>query len=363
VAETMLAAVLEGPRRLVVRAVPRPRCGAGEVLVRMAVCGVCGSDLRYFEGENPWAIHTLGVDRPNLPGMILGHEVAGTIVAVGEGVSPDRVGQRVVAEAFRTCGSCPDCLRGRANLCASTEHLGHGAGWEGAEFNPGGMSECFTIWEDKALSLPDSITFEEAAFLDGLGVAVHAVRRAQVREGDAVLIWGAGPIGLCLAQVARAWGARLVACVDVYPVAMRLAEELGADVVADARSTDALTGLMDRTAGRGADAVFDTTGDLAAQQSALAALAPGGTCLLMAGPAPGLQVGLRALAGERTLTTAANFADGDLAEALRLVESGQVRVRPMITHRVPLARAPEAFELMRQKERHATMKVLIVSDE
>jgi len=150
--------------------------------------------------------------------------------------------------------------------------------------------------------------------------------------------------------------------VDVYSVALRLAEELGADVVADGRCAEPLTELMERTSGRGADAAFDTTGHLAAQQGALAALAPGGTCLLMAGPAPGLQVGLRGLAGERTLTTAANFAEGDLAEAVRLVESGQVRVRPMITHRVPLARAPEAFELMRQKEHRGTVKVLIVPD-
>ena len=170
----MKAAVLVEPRCLRVQEIPEPVVGPGEALVQIAACGVCGSDLRYFEGENPWAKHTLGYEKPNPPNMVLGHEVAGTVD-----------GRRVALLSFRGCGMCEQCRRGRVQLCAHTAHLGHGAGWEGLDFNPGGMAERCAIWAEHAIPIPDHISFAEATFLDGLGVAVHAARRASIFPGDA----------------------------------------------------------------------------------------------------------------------------------------------------------------------------------
>jgi len=355
-----LAAVLEAPGRIVAREIPMPRVGPDEVLIAVHACGVCGSDLRYFAGGNPWAIHTLGTSKPNPPNMVLGHEIAGTIREVGEGVDPGRVGERVVALAFRTCGRCPDCLRGNSHLCANTEHLGHGAGWESLEFNPGGMSQYMTLWADKAIALPEGISFEEATMLDGLGVAVHAVDRTALRRGDGVLILGSGPIGLCIAQVAKARGAQPVICSDVYPKALELARELGADHVVDGRTEEAATVAREVTGGRGVDAVFESTGSAAVQMAAVSALAPGGTCVFMAGVAEGVALSTRLLAGERSVTTAANFADGDIEEAIRLVASGEVRVQPMITHRFALRDVADAFALLAEKRASDAFKAIIV---
>jgi L-iditol 2-dehydrogenase len=357
--DTMLAAVLEAPGRIVAREVPLPVCEPDQVLVQVEACGVCGSDLRYFEGENPWAIHTLGYDRPSPPNMILGHEVAGRIVEVGGDVDPARLGERVVAEASRVCGTCADCRRDRTNLCANTEHIGHGAGWEDAEFNPGGMAEYMALWADTAVALPREISLDEAVFLDGLGVAIHAARRGAIARDDTVLVLGTGPVGICLAQVAKARGAQLVICADVYQVALDRAAELGADTVLRADEEDVALAALELTSARGVDVAFDSTGDLAAQRSILAALAPGGTAVLLAGAAEGLQIGQRDLAGERRLTTAANFLPGDLDESIELMQDGRVKVASMVTHRFPLSRVAEAFAVMAEKERHGAMKILV----
>ena len=170
----MLAAVLKGPGNLSVERVPIPVPVADEVLCEVVACGICGSDLRYLAGENPWAKHTLGVETPNPPDMILGHEVAGVVETGGRRV-------RAGLLAFRACGRCPECRRGAVHLCRNTAHLGHGAGWEDRGLNPGGMAEFMPVWRDNVYPLPDHLSFDQATFLDGLGVAVHAVNRAGIR--------------------------------------------------------------------------------------------------------------------------------------------------------------------------------------
>lgn len=351
----MLAAVLRGPGRLSVEHVPIPEPAADEVLCAVHACGICGSDLRYLAGENPWAVHTLGYDRPNPPQMILGHEVSGVVELDGR---PVRAGLL----AFRPCGDCPDCRRGAPQLCANTAHLGHGAGWEGRGLNPGGMAELMPIWRASVHELPAHIGFEQATFLDGLGVAVHAVDRAELRPGDRVAVLGGGPIGLSIMQVALAAGAGAAAATDVYDAALDCARELGAEVALDGRELDAealVTELRAWSGGRGVEAIFDSTGDLAVQRAALSALAPGGTLMLMAGAAAGLALDAGRLAGERRVTTSSNNLPVDFARGLALLAQGAVRVGPMITHRFALGDVVEAFAVAANKHETGAIKVII----
>lgn len=342
---TMRAVVLQGPEQLIVEDVPIPELLPGQELVRVAACGICGSDLRYFAGENPWAKHTLGYEKPNPPGMVLGHEIGGY-----------RGDTAVGCLAFKSCGRCAECRRGEPQLCAHTAHLGHGAGWEGQ--NPGGMAEYCPVWSEHVYELPSGVSVDEATFLDGLAVAVHAARMAGAFPGEPVLLLGGGPIGLLIAQVTGALGAGEAVAADVYETPLACARELGLG-----RTINLSEGGAEALLGDGFAAVFDTTGDLGAQQMGLAALRRGGTMILMAGAAQGLTLGPATLAGERRLMTCSNHRYEDFEIALRLLADGRVRVGPMITHRFPLEQAAEAFEVARDKVNTGALKVILeVSD-
>ncbi|TFH04330.1 MAG: hypothetical protein E4H09_03770, partial [Spirochaetales bacterium] len=160
-----LSVVYKGIRHIAVESVPIPRIPGPASRVELLAAGICGSDVRYFEGHNPWALQTLGRDIPPPPNMILGHEICGY----------DRERNcRVAILAYKSCGRCPQCLQGSENRCSDMEHFGHSAGWPVMEYYPGGMAEEFEVWDGFAYEIPDSISNDAATFLDGLAVAVHA---------------------------------------------------------------------------------------------------------------------------------------------------------------------------------------------
>ncbi len=352
--QTMTAVVLHAPNDLKVEQVPVPQVRPGEVLLKVGACGICGSDLRYLVGENPWAKHTLGYQHPNPPDMILGHEIGGTVMTGGNE-------RRVGVLSFRTCGECRYCRTGRPNLCPNTQHLGHGAGWEGQ--NPGGMAQYCPVWEDHLFDLPDEIGLDEATFLDGLGVAVHAVAQTAIVASSPVLILGAGPIGLTIAQVAVAQGAGRVVVTDVYDTPLECARELGLGPCLNVAGAEpeAVGAELSSAAGEdGFIAAFDTTGQAAVQQQALAALDRGGTLVAMAGIAEGLTLGQSSLAGERRLMTCSNNLVEDFEVGLRLLVSGKVRVKPMITHTYALQEAERAFATALNKHETGAIKVILL---
>jgi len=355
----MRAAVLLGEGMIACQEVPVPPLGDDQVMVRVESCGICGSDLRYLQGENPWAMHTLGEERANPPKMILGHEFSGVVASAGSPRWRPLIGKRVAVQAFRGCGICHQCRSGRENLCPNTEHIGHGAGWKDLEWNPGAMAEMCPAWGEMCYALPDHVTFDEGVFLDGLGVAVHAVNRAQLRSGEVAFVLGCGPIGLSVAQVAKAYGARLVAVSDVYDKALETARELRLDWVLDARSEDVVHSVSAATGDLGADAIFDTVGAAETLQQAVAVSAPGARIVLMAGLAGGATVEPLRLAGERSVTVSANNNYREFLIGLQLLASGRVKVRPLITHRFPLLRVEEAFRMAANKVSTGAIKVVI----
>ena len=352
---SMRAVVLREPGRLEVADIPAPALEPGEVMCEVAACGICGSDLRYLAGENPWAKHTLGFEKPNPPNMILGHEVSGVVAMDGGRV-------RASMLAFVACGQCSECLSGRSHLCRNTRHLGHGAGWEGREWDAGGMAELMPIWRDNVYELPDHISFDEATFLDGLGVAVHAVSRAGPLAGERIVVLGGGPIGLLIIQVALAGGAEAALVADLYDAALECARMLGADMTVDGREVSPAEAVsVVRGWGRASriSAVFDTTGDLELQQQALEMLAPGGTLMLMAGAADRLVLTTAAMAGERAVTTSSNNLREDFECGLELMAAGKVVVGPMITHTFDLEDAVAAFDVAVRKHETGAIKVII----
>ena len=346
----MKAIVLKGPRQLELMDVPRPTLkDENHVLIQVGACGICGSDLRYWAGENPWALHTLGKHVDNPSNMVLGHEFAGVVVQVNDSRFEHLLGQRVGAQAFRVCGECDLCTAGRENLCKHTLHIGHAQGWGEMDFYPGAYAEYCLAWADLLHLMPDHVSFEEAGLRDILGVAVHAVRRSRLHQGATVLCIGGGPAGLCIAQVARAKGAGRVVLSDPSPLARRVIGQFEDFACVDPTAQT----LADALQGEGCAAIFDTVGSAETMQQALPLLAEAGTYVNLAVHDTSLSLNASLLGSERTMTTSSNALYRDEREAHALICSGAVDVGAMITHRFPLEEFQQAFDLLLRDPREA----------
>jgi len=337
--------------------VPEPTPGEGQALLRVTACGVCGSDLRYIHGENPWAQHTLGEKRRNPPNIILGHEIVGVIVEVGPGVPRDRIGERVGVLCFRVCGKCHWCKVGLENLCPDTSHLGHGAGWEQSEYYYGGMAEYVPIWAEHCLPVPDSVSDEAVSMLDVIGVAVHAVKCAGADPGTSALVIGGGPLGLFIAQCAALAGAKPVIVSEISQVALRLASAYGVDLCINPNETDLSAAVREAT-GIGAWSVFDTVG--LSLSETLPLTARGGKLLLLAVKLQDQTISPAMLSGERSVQTVANFRYDDFPYSIDLLREGRLRTDGMVTHKLRIGDAVEALRVAEHKDQTGAIKVLVI---
>lgn len=355
----MKAVVLKKPREIRIEDVPVPTLKSDEVLVKVAACGICGSDIRYFEGENPWALHTLGEERPNPPNIILGHEFAGEVVEVGNSSLKELMGKRVVVSPYKACGLCRFCRTGRYNLCTATTHLGHGAGWGEMEYYPGGMAEYCQVWADKVYPLSGSISSVEATLLDIVGVAIHGMNVAGMAPGSEVLVMGTGPLGISLVQIARIWGAKRVFCTDTYRKPLELALKVGADETIEVGRDDVVERILEKTDGCGVDVVVDTVGTTKVQMDALRVLAASGTLVNMATNANPISLKLMDLGSERVMRSSSNYFFHEFQMALDLAAAGKVSLSPLITHKFPLEQAVDAFDVAIERERNQALKVVL----
>ena len=356
----MRAAVLEAPERLVVRDVPVPGIAADELMVEVAACGICGSDLRYLAGENPWALHTTGENTPNPPNMILGHEFAGTVVEAGSTPLNDWVGARVVVAPFDTCGVCRACRTSNEHLCPNTVHTGHGAGWGDMEFYPGAMARYCRAWARRCYRLPDDFSFEIAALLDIAGVSYRALERADFRSGGAVAVVGMGPLGVIAVRLALLRGATHVFAIDIYDGPLRFVD---ADRVTAINSTDRSdwpAAAMDATSGWGVDAVIDTIGTAETLSAGRRALAPGGTLVMLAVHGESAAFAPTELAMEKRMTSSANYAFSDFQSTLDLAFSGALELGDLVTHRVSLADVNRGVDILRRKDETGALKVVVI---
>lgn len=312
---------------------PVPSIGAGEVLMRVHASGICGSDVLEWYRV------------PKAP-IVLGHEVAGDIVEVGEGVTCVSPGDRVAVSHHVPCNSCPMCLSGFHTAC-HTLHT--------TNFDPGGFAEYVRVPElqtDRGiLVLPDPVSYEAGTFIEPLGCVVRAQTRAGVRPGSTVLVIGSGISGLLHIRLAAALGAGRVFATDVSPYRLEWARKSGATAAFDAIAAgDKLPDMLrEANGGRLADLVILCTGAASAIDQGIACLENGATFVVFAVPAPGENhpMPLNELwRREVTVRTAYGAAPADLQTALDLIATGRVHVDDLVTHKLPLDRIAEGFKLV-----------------
>lgn len=325
--QTMRASVLHAPRKVVVEERPVPRPGPHEVLVAVGSVGVCGSDVHYYEHGR---IGGFVVRRP----LVLGHEAGGRIVAVGEGVDDARIGERVAIEPGVPCRRCRYCRAGRYNLCRDVQFFA-------TPPVDGAFCEYVAIADDFAYAVPDSLSDDAAGLIEPLSVGVWANRTARVPAGGSLLVTGAGPIGLLVAQVARATGVSEVVVSDIDAGRRSLAERFGATAVLD---PDADGAPADAASGDGFDAFVDCSGAPAAIGAGLPAVRPGGAVVLVGMGADELSIPVPLIQNrEITLTGTFRYAN-TYPEAIALAADGAVDLDTLVTGRVDLDHADEALK-------------------
>jgi L-iditol 2-dehydrogenase len=336
------AQVFHGPEDLRYEEQPWPTPGPGEVVLKIEAALTCGTDVKTLRRGHPVMI-------PRVP-TVFGHEFAGTVTAVGAGVSGLREGDRAVAANSAPCGVCPSCQSGRANLCEDLLFV-NGAYGEAIALPP-------RLVQRNVVKLSKALTTARAAFAEPLACAVHGIDRARLESGQTVAIFGAGPMGCLLGLVAAARKARVV-LIGKSGWRLSRVRQLGIDHCVDAGAGDAVRAVRDATSGRGADVTIDATGRPEVWAQAMDAASRGGTAVFFGGCAPGTTIPLdtrRVHYEELTLVGAFHHTPELIRRAVELMEAESVVPDPLITHHMTLHDVPAALSLMSKGE---ALKVLI----
>ena len=269
----MKALLLSEYSKLEVADLPKPVAGPGEVLVQVAACGICGSDVHGYDGSSGRRI----------PPLVMGHEAAGVIAEVGEGVSRFGIGDRVTFDSTVYCGVCDYCLHGQVNLCDDRQVVGVST----PDFRrAGAFAEFVTVPERIVYPLPDELSFAEAAMLEAVSVALHAVAVSDIKGGETALVIGAGMIGLLTLQAARVAGCSRILVADVDTTRLNLAKEAGADMTILASGSDMVGEVLRQTNGRGVDLVLEAVGRDETVSAAVDTVRKGGTVTLIGNITP-----------------------------------------------------------------------------
>jgi D-arabinitol dehydrogenase (NADP+) len=328
----MDSVVIKKPREIFVMEKEIPEPGPGEVLIQVMASGICGTDLHIYRGEY------LG-DYPVIPG----HEFSGIVTAAGRQVTRFKVGDRVAVEPNIACDNCIHCLNNRQNFCLNWQAIGVTL--------PGGMEQYVTAPEKAVFSI-GNLPYEQAAFMEPLSCVVHGVERARIDLGDKVAILGAGPIGDLILQMARLQGAAQITVLENNPGRAELARQLGADQVVN-RMED----LQPDTY----DVVIDATGVISVMNRAIDFARHGGTVLLFGVPPSGKKMEFEAFKIFRKgLTLLSSYTSvRNSFQAVNLLQTGQVRVEALISHRLPLKDLPRALEMIESHD-PAVKKVIML---
>src|SRR5579863_5291215 len=336
VPSTMRAAVYRGKGRVVVETVPVPAIGDGEVLIRVAACGICGTDLKKIE-------HGF-VAAP----QIFGHEVSGAVAAIGAGVTKWKPGDRVMSFHHVPCGSCFYCERRLYSQCPGYKKVGLTAGFDP---NGGGFAQYVRampwVAERGMVAIPDDISFDEASFIEPVNTCIKAVEKARVAAGETTVVMGLGPIGLLLGMLSKLEGATVMGS---DPMAERRAKSvsLGLDFAVDPRQGRLAQEIRARTEGRGADVVLVAVPIPAALSEALHLARPGGRVLLFAQNDPKMKIEFPAAAvgvEEKEILGSYSAAVDRSEEAARLIFTHRLPVRELISHRFSLEEMDRALQL------------------
>lgn len=337
----MKVARLYAPEDLRIEDTPEPEARPGEVVIRVRSCSTCGTDAKIFHHGH----HHISLPR------VLGHEVAGEIVEVGNGAEGFRVGDRVQVIAAIPCGECFYCRRGQETVCENLESIGYQYDGGFAEF----MRVPRKVLDRDGLNrVPDHVPFEAASLTEPLACVLNGQEIAQVGTGDVVAVLGAGPIGCLHVRLARARGASSIILADVNERRLELSARAQPDIVIDSAKEDAVDAVRKATDGRGADVVITATGAGAAQEQALEMAAARGRISLFGGlPRDNSVIRFDSnLVHYRELIVVGAYGSAPRhnREALELISTGAVEVEDLITHRVPLDRVRDAIDIVTSGE-------------
>lgn len=341
----MKALVLSEYKHLEVKDVPAPVAGAKEVLVQVAACGICGSDVHGYDGSSGRRI----------PPIVMGHEAAGIVAGVGPEVRGFRMGDRVTFDSTVYCGECEFCRRGEANLCDNRQVIGVSCGEYRRE---GAFAEYVTVPERVVYRLPEGLGFAEAAMLEAVSVGLHAVRVSELKGGETALVIGAGMIGLLTLQAARVAGCSRIVVADVDATRLKLAKELGADETVLASGTEMVKEVLRSTGGRGVDVALEAVGRDETVTAAIDCVRKGGTVTLVGNIAPTVTLPLQRVVTRQIRLQGSCASAGEYGEAMRLMSEGKIKVAPLITAVAPLHDGPGWFERLYQRE-PGLMKVVL----
>lgn len=341
----MKALVLEEYHRLVYRDVPEPDHGPDDVLIEVKACGICGSDVHGLDGSTGRRI----------PPLIMGHEASGIIADVGRNVSAWHEGDRVTFDSTIYCGECYFCRRGRVNLCDNRRVVGVSCD----EYRQhGAFAEYVAVPQHILYRLPEGISFEQAAMVEALSIAFHAVGRASPRLNDAAVVVGAGMIGLLVVQSLRLAGCGRIIAVDLDQNRLDLACQLGADEGLRSDSVDVVQWVLQHTSGRGAEVALEAVGFDATMNMAIQCTRKGGSVTLIGNLSPTAQFPLQHVVTRELNVNGSCASSGEYPACLDMIARGSINVDVLISAVAPLAEGATWFKRLYDKE-PGLMKVIL----
>jgi L-iditol 2-dehydrogenase len=341
----MQALVLTDYRKLELQDVARPALGPTDVLVRVAACGICGSDVHGYDGSSGRRV----------PPIIMGHEAAGTVAEVGPNVDRVKPGDRITFDSTISCGRCGACARGDVNLCAGRRVLGVSC----ADYSQNGaFAEFVAVPQHILYRLPDELPFEHAALIEPVSVAVHAVERLGIVESERAVVVGSGMIGLLVVQALHSAGCCEVVAIDLDNHRLTLAKELGATTTINAKQTDPLDAVAELTGGDGLDVALEVVGNATALATAIGCTRRGGRVGLIGNLAAEVPFPLQSVVTRELTLIGCCASAGEYPRAIELVASGDVRVAPLINAVAPLAEGQHWFDRLYARE-PGLMKVIL----
>lgn len=333
--------VMTEPGKIIFQEVPVPEVGSKDVKIRVENIGICGSDIHVYHGEHPFTSYP----------VTQGHEVSGEIVEVGEDAMDLKPGQKVTIEPQVTCGHCHPCRHGKYNLCEELKVMGFQT--------TGTASEYFVCDQKYVTPVPDAMSFEQAAMVEPLAVAVHGVKQMGSVEGLDVVVIGAGPIGNLVAQTAKGMGARKVMITDISDTRLAKAKECGIDICVNTLHTDFNEALLEAFGPDKADVIYDCAGNDITMGQAIAHARKGSVIVLVAVFAKKANIDL-AVANDHELDLKSTmmYRHDDYVDAIRLVNEGKVQLEPLISRKFPFEQYLDAYHYI-DDNRETTMKVII----
>ena len=340
--EEMKANYFLGNQTFEVRETEIPRIGPTDVLVRVAACGVCGTDVHIYHGSKGSAEVT--------PPVVLGHEFSGVVVETGAAVTALRTGDHVTVDPNIYCGACPACRSGKKQLC---EHL-YAIGVN----RDGGFAEYCAVPQAQCFLLPPELPLEYGAMTEPLACCLHGIDRAHIRGGDTVCVIGGGAIGLLMVQLAKHSGASRVVLSEPVEARRQVGRQLGADFTVDPLAQPLPEALRECLGEAGADVIIECVGNLAAVEQAFSAAKRGTTLLFFSVPRPEAFYSLHMMdIYQKELTILGSFINPDThARAAALIAGGAIEIGPILTHRYPLEQLEDAIHMQMSNE---SLKVLV----